>query len=49
MSAENDLMQKLMISKQIMEKHNNTTLLVMQDGKYKGIVHLHDILKEGIF
>lgn len=34
---------------QIMEKHNITTLLVMQDGKYKGIVHLHDILKEGIF
>ncbi len=34
---------------QIMEKHNITTLLVLQEGKYKGIIHLHDILKEGIF
>lgn len=33
----------------LMEKHNITTLVVMQDGKYKGIIHLHDILKEGIF
>jgi arabinose-5-phosphate isomerase len=33
----------------LMEQHNITTLVVMQDAKYKGIVHLHDILKEGIF
>jgi len=33
----------------LMEKFNITTLVVTQDGKYKGIVHLHDILKEGIF
>jgi arabinose-5-phosphate isomerase len=33
----------------LMEKHNITTLVVVQDSKYKGIVHLHDILKEGIF
>ncbi len=34
---------------QVMEKHNITTLIVLEKGKYKGIVHLHDILKEGIF
>jgi arabinose-5-phosphate isomerase len=33
----------------LMEKHNITTLVVVQDSKYKGIIHLHDILKEGIF
>ena len=33
----------------MMEKFNITTLVVLQDGKYKGIIHLHDILKEGIF
>ena len=33
----------------LMEKHNITTLVVVQELKYKGIVHLHDILKEGIF
>jgi arabinose-5-phosphate isomerase len=33
----------------LMEKHNITTLVVLQDSKYKGIIHLHDILKEGIF
>lgn len=34
---------------QIMEKHSITQLVVTQNGKYAGIVHLHDILKEGIF
>jgi arabinose-5-phosphate isomerase len=34
---------------QIMEKFNITTLIVLQEEKYKGIIHLHDILKEGIF
>jgi arabinose-5-phosphate isomerase len=33
----------------IMESHNITTLIVMEKSKYRGIVHLHDILKEGIF
>lgn len=33
----------------LMEKHNITTLVVMQGNIYKGIIHLHDILKEGIF
>jgi arabinose-5-phosphate isomerase len=34
---------------QRMEKHNITTLVVMKGDQYKGIIHLHDILKEGIF
>jgi arabinose-5-phosphate isomerase len=34
---------------QLMEKHNITILIVTNNGKYKGIIHLHDILKEGIF
>lgn len=34
---------------QIMESKNITTLIVTKAGKYKGIVHLHDILKEGIY
>ena len=32
----------------IMEEHNITQLLVMQGVRYIGIIHLHDILKEGI-
>lgn len=34
---------------QTMEANNITTLIVTKAGKYKGIVHIHDILKEGIF
>lgn len=34
---------------QLMENNNITTLIVLEKKKYKGIVHLHDILKEGIF
>lgn len=33
---------------EIMEKNNITQLLVLDDGAYKGIIHLHDIIKEGI-
>lgn len=33
----------------IMESNNITSLIVLKSDKYKGIVHLHDILKEGIF
>lgn len=33
---------------EIMEKNNITQLLVLDDGTYKGIIHLHDIIKEGI-
>lgn len=32
----------------IMRKNNITQMLVMEDGSYAGVVHLHDILKEGI-
>jgi len=32
----------------MMEDHNITQLIVTEDGTYLGIVHLHDILKEGI-
>lgn len=33
---------------QMMRKNNITQLLVVDDDDYKGIVHLHDILNEGI-
>ena len=36
------------VALKIMEQHNITQLLVMQGELYIGIVHLHDILKEGI-
>ncbi|HPD96295.1 MAG: KpsF/GutQ family sugar-phosphate isomerase [Bacteroidales bacterium] len=32
----------------IMEQHKITQLLVTDNGKYKGVIHLHDILREGI-
>lgn len=31
-----------------MENHSITQLVVVDNGEYKGILHLHDILKEGI-
>lgn len=34
---------------QMMEAKNITQLVVTKNGRYEGIVHLHDILKEGIF
>ncbi len=33
---------------ELLEKHNITQLIVTEKGKYKGFVHLHDLLKEGI-
>jgi arabinose-5-phosphate isomerase len=33
---------------EIMEKMNITQLLVVDEGVYKGVIHLHDIIKEGI-
>lgn len=33
---------------QIMESNSITQLIVAENGIYKGIIHLHDILKEGI-
>jgi len=32
----------------VMEDNNITQLIVMQEGVYKGFVHVHDVLKEGI-
>lgn len=32
----------------MMENNNITQLLVLENKKYKGVVHLHDLLKEGI-
>jgi arabinose-5-phosphate isomerase len=33
---------------QIMEEHSITSLIVSEEGKVQGIIHLHDILKAGI-
>jgi len=33
---------------QVMRKYNITQLLVVDNLQYKGVVHLHDIIKEGI-
>ncbi|BAO74380.1 SIS domain-containing protein [Winogradskyella sp. PG-2] len=35
-------------AKEVMEEFNITQLVVEHDGKYVGIVHLHDLIKEGI-
>jgi arabinose-5-phosphate isomerase len=32
----------------IMEKYSITTLVVIDDGKVEGVIHLHDLLKAGI-
>jgi arabinose-5-phosphate isomerase len=32
----------------LMRSRNVTQLLVIDNGKYLGVIHLHDILKEGI-
>jgi arabinose-5-phosphate isomerase len=33
---------------QILENHSITQLIVIDNGQYQGVLHLHDILKEGI-
>ena len=33
---------------QIMEKYNISQLLVMDKQQYKGIIHIHEIIKEGV-
>ncbi|WP_417860804.1 KpsF/GutQ family sugar-phosphate isomerase [Winogradskyella sediminis] len=35
-------------AKEVMEAYGISQLLVEQDGKYSGVVHLHDLIKEGI-
>ncbi len=37
-----------MEAKDILEKHNISQLLAVKDGKYAGVVHIHDLIKEGI-
>ena len=32
-----------------MESNNITQILVTENNKYVGVVHLHDLIKEGIF
>ena len=34
---------------ELMESNSITQIVITGDGQYRGIVHLHDILKEGIF
>jgi arabinose-5-phosphate isomerase len=33
---------------ELMRNHNITSILVTENNKYKGVIHLHDLLKEGI-
>lgn len=35
-------------AKELMEEYNISQLLVEHNGKYAGVVHLHDLIKEGI-
>ncbi|WP_375234813.1 SIS domain-containing protein [Winogradskyella sp.] len=35
-------------AKEVMEEHGISQLLVEKDGKYAGVVHIHDLIKEGI-
>ena len=32
----------------LMEKHNISQLIVLEKGQYAGIVHIHEIIKEGV-
>ena len=32
----------------LMKQHNISQLLVVEKNKYAGIIHLHDLIKEGI-
>lgn len=34
---------------ELMRQHNITQLPVVEEGRYQGVVHIHDILKEGLF
>lgn len=35
-------------AKEILEEHNISQLLVTENGNYAGVVHIHDLIKEGI-
>jgi arabinose-5-phosphate isomerase len=32
----------------LMETHEISQLLVLKDNKYSGVIHIHDLIKEGI-
>ena len=32
----------------IMEKNKITSVVVLREGRYVGLIHIHDILREGI-
>ena len=32
----------------IMEKNKITSVIVLDEGKYAGLIHIHDVLREGI-
>tara|TARA_B110000503_G_scaffold73059_1_gene112917 strand:+ start:13602 stop:14573 length:972 start_codon:yes stop_codon:yes gene_type:complete len=44
-----DVSQLAVEAFQLMESSSITQILVVEDGHYRGMVHLHDILKEGIY
>lgn len=33
---------------EIMRKNNITQLIVLKDGRYEGVIHLHDLIREGL-
>jgi arabinose-5-phosphate isomerase len=33
---------------ELMDKHGITQILAEKDGKYRGVVHIHNLTKEGI-
>lgn len=43
-----DINEKVSKALSILEDNSITQLLVTNNGKYEGIIHLHDILKEGV-
>jgi arabinose-5-phosphate isomerase len=34
---------------ELMEKHSISQLIVTQEGEYVGVIHIHDLIKEGIY
>ena len=45
---EIDYAELAVLAKELLEQYNITQLIVTQKGKYKGFIHLHDLLREGI-
>jgi arabinose-5-phosphate isomerase len=34
---------------ELMRRHNITQLIVLEKGIYTGVIHLHDLIREGFF